>query len=200
MTEAASKIVSSIVSSLFDPSPIRFRDADERGVGPVRRACVSRQLEMQRLRRPLNRNAFLCGCLDYTEREAIEHLIVGLGNRHGSTTRVSAVVHVVGSEHRVGVPLGLQRQLDQWLNAGWDHEIIVFHNHPPNDVNVLFDNQPLASSPDRAILLSYYARPLVALKAFLDGGRIRFYLGENGFVREFRVPDVAGTLDGLRHP
>jgi hypothetical protein len=61
-------------------------------------------------------------------------------------------------------------------------------------LNVLFDNSPLPSGTDSGTLLAYYFRPLVALKGVFGGGRVRFYLGENGFVREFHTPDVVTLL------
>lgn len=63
---------------------------------------------------------------------------------------------------------------------------------------VLFDNSPLPSGTDRRTLLAYYLRPLVALKSAFGGGRVRFYLGENGFVREFHTPDVMTLLSADR--
>jgi len=188
------EIIGSAVASLFDPSPIRFKLADERGVLPVRRACGASGVECVSLRTPLNRNAFLCGCLDLTDGDSVEHLIVGFGKRQSSTTKVVEVGHVHGTETRVDIPEWLRSRIERWLGREHRTEVLVFHNHPPNALNVVFDNSPLPSGTDRSTLLAYYLRPSVALKAAFEGGRVRFYLGENGFVREFHTPDLVTLL------
>src|SRR5579872_6010623 len=137
-----------LVSSLLDPNPIDFRVADEKGVAPVRRACRFIAAELAVLRRPINRNAFLCGCLDVTDGEPVEHLIVGFGERRGTTTRVSGIAHAVGTANQVAIPIRVARQIDQWVARSLRMEVLIFHNHPRNEINALFDNTPLASSAD----------------------------------------------------
>lgn len=190
----------SVVSSLFDPAPIQFRSRDERGVPPVRRACQASDDGISRLRTALNRNAFLCGCLGFTERDRLEHLIVGFGNKSGSTTKVTEVAHILGQQTRVDFPAWLGSRLGQWLRSGHKCEAIVFHNHPPNDLNAAIDNAPLASSTDRRTLLKHFLQPFAALKGLTGGGRLRFYVGENGYVREFRTPDVLALLAMSQQP
>jgi hypothetical protein len=38
----------------------------------------------------VNRNALLIGCLEYADDKPEEHLIIGYGFRHGSTTKSKA--------------------------------------------------------------------------------------------------------------
>jgi hypothetical protein len=45
------------------------------------------------------------------------------------------------------------------------------------------------------MLVVKHFEPLVALKSLLGTGSIRFFLGENGFVREFKIPGVLQMLD-----
>ena len=85
--------IASIVSSAFDPNPVLFRPADEVGVGPVRRTCLKPLEAPHRLRIPLNRLAFLVVCMDFTEDETVEHLIIGLRSKYGATTTVGSIVH-----------------------------------------------------------------------------------------------------------
>jgi len=184
----------SVVASLFDPAPVQFTARDEQGVGPTRRACMATDDGISPLRRPLNRNAFLCGCLDFTEDELVEHLLVGFGTKRGSTTKVSEIAHVLGQAARVNFPPWLQSRLADWLSKDHEAEVVIFHNHPPNVLNAAVDNSPLASSTDRRTLLGQYLQPLIALKGLTGGGRVRYYLGENGFVREFRTPDAVAFL------
>jgi hypothetical protein len=84
----------------------------------------------------------------------------------------------------------------------WDHygqdqqnELLVFHNHPYNPLNFLFDNLPLASRADRLFLEARALNPPELTRRILRQGRIMFYLGENGYVKEFRLPSVMAVLD-----
>lgn len=158
-----------LFSSIFDPQPITFKAGDEAGVAPVRAACQKPVGAIYRLRTSLNRNAFLSGCLDYTEQEMIEHIIVGLGHKHGRTTKIEAVGHVVGATDKVSFPVSLHQAVRQHIASDHKAEALVFHNHPKNPMNVLIDNTPLASSTDRHTLLRYYVQPLIAIKTFMDG-------------------------------
>lgn len=186
-----------LISSSFDPQPITFRRDDERGVLPVRNVCQKAPTALHRFRSPLNRNAFLCGCLDSTEPEEIEHIIFGFGHRHGLTTKVTGAARVEGEANRVSIPDALQQAV--FKHVGSDHraEVLIFHNHPRNVLNIALDNHPLASGTDRETLLGYYVQPLVAVKSLMGGGRVRCYLGENGFVREFRTPNLLSLLNRL---
>lgn len=198
--ELLRSLFDSFFSSLFDPDPICFRGADECGVSPVRRMCQKPHGMVQELRRPLNRNAFLCGCLDFTEHEEIEHIIVGFGLKYGSTTKITDIAHITGIANRVGIPEDLREAIIRHIASDHRAEVLIFHNHPHNPLNVLFDNNPLASTTDRRTLLAYYAQPLIAIKSIMRGGRIRCYLGENGFVREFRTPNLLALIEELSIP
>jgi hypothetical protein len=187
----------SLFSSVFDPNPIWFRGADETGVIPVRNACRKAQGVPHQLKKALNRNAFLCGCLDYTEQESIEHLVVGFGQKHGSTTKVKAIAHAAGDSNNVGFPDTLRQAMEASLIGDFRAEVLLFHNHPRNPLHSLFDNVPLASSRDRQTMLDHLYNPLQIARSLMKGGRVRFYLGENGFVREFRTPDLLALIKTL---
>lgn len=191
------EILGSAISSAFDPQPIAFRQADEAGVHSVRSACQTTSNAIHRFRNPLNRNAFLCGCLDFTEHEAIEHLIVGFGHKHGRTTKVNRLAHVIGATNRVSIPEPIQQAIASHIKSDFNAEVLVFHNHPANLLSILFDNIPLGSSMDRQTVLLHLVQPLIAIKSLLGGGRVRYYLGENGFVREFHTPDLLRLLQVL---
>jgi hypothetical protein len=100
----------------------------------------------------------------------------------------------------VSIPEDLQTSIIRHVASSHRTEVLIFHNHPHNPLNVLFDNSPLASTTDRQTLLSYYAQPLVAIKSVMRGGRVQCYLGENGFVREFRTPNLLTLIDSLSVP
>lgn len=177
--------------SVLDPNPINFKRSDQGGVAPVKRMCLDAPHLVHSLKSPLNRNPFLFGCLRYTENDTREHLIIGFGDKFGSTTKVDGIAHVVGEPGHVTIPNLLAKDIRARVEKSHSSEILLFHNHPTNLINVAFDNKPLASKTDRETLIQFYLNPLVAIKALLSGGRVRCYLGENGMVREFRGPELA---------
>jgi hypothetical protein len=195
--ESLRSLLDTLISSAFDPNPIAFRETDERGTAPVRRACGKAPGVAHRLRAALNRNAFLCGSLDFTEHERIEHILLGFGQKFGQTTRVEQIAHVTGLPNEVRIPDSLQQAVVEHIHSDHRAEVLIFHNHPLNPANVLVDNTPLASGTDRETLLGYYLYPLIAIKSAMGGGRVRCYLGENGFVREFRTPNLLKLLERI---
>jgi hypothetical protein len=68
----------------------------------------------------VNRNAFLIGCLEYADDKPEEHLLIGYGFRHGSTTKVESLHHIIGQTGSVHLP-------DAVAHAMWDfygkHEV-----------------------------------------------------------------------------
>lgn len=190
-TQAIVDLVDAAISQILDPPPIQFREADESGVKPVRAACDGAYGTQHRLETEINRNAFLCGCLDFTDDEPIEHLIVGLGVRRGSTTKINGVIHLIGGKHSVSISPAVRESITRFVAQSHRAEVIVFHNHPPNPINVALDNLPVASRTDRDTLLRTLLTPIIATKMLMNGGSIRFYIGENGFVRQTRGPSVA---------
>ncbi|MDP3072302.1 MAG: hypothetical protein Q8N18_18570 [Opitutaceae bacterium] len=147
------------------------------------------------LRRTVNRNQFLAACYVETLKAPIEHLIVGLGLKHGRTTKISRVMHTVGSVRSVDFTPAMVAAIDAHYQSAHAAEVLLFHNHPHNPFNVLFDNLPVASATDRRLMLKYVLHPVHLAKAASGGGRVRFYIGENEFVGEFTQPH---WLDLLR--
>jgi len=189
------ELVGTLLSKGLDPKPIAFRAADEAGIGPVRAGCLKPRAELHRFRRELNRNAFLYGCAEFTGNAPVEHLIVGFGFRHGSTTVVERMAHAAGTESTVSIPDYVAKAISSYIRQEYANEVLLFHNHPRNAVNVVFDNTPLPSGADRRTLVSFYNDLTVMGKVLMGGGRVRFYIGENGYVQEFRSPDVLGVLE-----
>ena len=149
------QIARAVFASAFDHEPIRWKRADEAGVLPVKHQCQRWGAGPHSFGAPLNRNAFLLGCLDLTQHESVEHLVVGLGSRRGSTTQVKAVLHWVGNTHSVGVPEGLRENLWNYVTGGRDHRVIVFHNHPRSVLDTVFDALPIASVAERKGFAAY---------------------------------------------
>jgi len=134
------------LSSYFDPKPMDFRPTDAVGVLRVRRAINQSSGKFAALRPIVNRNAFLVGCLDYTEHSTIEHLIIGFGGRYGTTTKVSGLMHAVGNANSVAPTGAMLTAIENNLRSDFKTEVIIFHNHPRNWFNILFDNAPIASA------------------------------------------------------
>ncbi len=197
MTDMLTRGIGSALSFAFDPDPIVFKAADELGVGPVRRACKRPDGVHYILKNLLNRNAFLCGCLDFTEEEPIEHLVVGLGFKHGATTKVQAVAHSRGSESSVKIPPVTYSAIERHLKSGHHAEVLLFHNHPANPVRAILDNLPLASDADRRLWAAEFLKPERMIKTLLGGGRLRCFIGENGSVGEFRTPQLLDVLQSV---
>jgi hypothetical protein len=59
---------------------------------------------LTRFRSDVNRNAFLLGCGACADNMPEEHLIIGYGVRHGSTTKVEILHHVIGGARSVRLP------------------------------------------------------------------------------------------------
>ena len=179
--------------SCFEPAPIGGYYAGEL---PRVRAALARAEggKLARLRVKVNRNAFLIGCLKYTERKPHEHLIIGLGSRFPSTTKIESIHLSVGDEKSVGIPVMIAHMMWQHLRLHPKHELLIFHNHPLSFLNLLVDNLPLASRTDRRSLLARTSG--VEYPEGTPGdSRVRFYIGENGHVKEFRLPSLVNFPD-----
>jgi hypothetical protein len=194
MDDFLKELLETGTASLFDPNPIRFTRDHEPGIRPIKK-IVKNGAAPQKLKRELTRNQFLRGCLAATETESVEHLLVGLGDHQGSTTYIDTVLHVLGGPSSVSIPSSVGAAIQDWMVCEHFAEVIVFHNHPWNTLNALFNNIPLASTTDRQTLLANLLRPEHAIKALMGGGKVRFFLGENGQVREFVTPNLFQFLD-----
>lgn len=185
----------SFALSQLEPQPIRFTRMDELTVPRVRKAIArAKDGALARFGAAVNRNGFLCGCLDYTDNEPIEHLLVGYGHRFGATTRIHAIHHVRGNSDSVAISTGVCHAMWQHWALGCKSELIVFHNHPISTWSRLIDHLPLPSTVDRLTLERLALKPTQLLRTFFGKGRVLFYLGQNGFVRQFRLPNFQSIL------
>ena len=157
--------------------------------------CEIETDRLMQLNKVINRNDFIAGSYYLAGQADVEHLVVGLGSKHRNTVRVSHVYHGVGGTHSVSVPDWLARAIQTHVESSYGHEAFVLHNHPRNEINAVLDNLPLASSADRAMMVRNALRPITAIKSLMGGGRVRFFLVENGYVREFRTPNVVALWE-----
>ncbi len=191
-------VLSAAISQVLDPAPIRLTNGDSFCGRALLTAFRKDSTATLRLRTAIPRNAFLAACFDLTDHESREHLLVGFGVRRGSSTMVTRIVRCLGGSHSVSFPLELQREVAAFVRASHRNEALVFHNHPLNPLNTIFDNEPWASSQDRMVAMKHTAEPTMLVKTFTNGGRTRFYVAENGYVREFVGPDLLTLLKNLR--
>jgi hypothetical protein len=181
--------------SLFDPNPVTFTERHESGVAPLKRLLSKPTFQIQKLPRKLIRNAFLCGCLDYTEQQLVEHLIIGYGQKRLSTTDISHVQHFTGNENSVILPPMVFNSADIHCLRTKNSEVIVFHSHPRSWFNFVADNAPLPSTADRDTMLMAKLRPFQLIRSIFGTGGIRFFVGENGYVREIKMPNLITILN-----
>ena len=192
------ELLDSGISSIFDPAPVSFKPEHERGVPLLRKLLKGSSSRIQKLPKKLTRNSFLLGCLDFTENEPIEHLIIGYGTKKGIGTDIYQIQHLIGNESSVEIPDSIIKSINTHSYSVPKSEVVIFHNHPYNWLNALFDNTPLPSAADRQTMLKKkYLEPFQLIRSLLKLGGVRFYLGENGFVREIRTPSLLRMLVSL---
>jgi hypothetical protein len=201
--QANTKLIEDILLACLDKRPIDFGRVDEAEVGRAKRAIQkSNGPKLRSFRDPMNRNHFLCGCLDATEDKPEEHLIVGYGNSVGRTTAIGRVHHIVGAQRSVGIPDYVHREIIRHHAHRSTAEVVIFHNHPRTGlepawfyvVKALIRDLPIPSRADRMQLQNYAFSVLGIARQLTGQGGIRFYLGESGYVREFSLPLISTLI------
>ncbi len=162
----ALEIAESAILGWLEPKPIS--SCYENELERVRKAILrARDTKLARFRNQVNRNAFLVGCGEYTDGKAEEHLLIGYGFRHGSTTKVESLHRAVGGAGSVRLPDAMAHAMWDYYGQHEDNELLIFHNHPYNPLNFLLNNLPLTSRQDRLFLETRALHPhqLVRLAA-----------------------------------
>lgn len=194
-SEFLREVFYSEISSLFDPEA-RFSPEHKRNVRMVRNTLQKPLGRIHRLSKPILRNAFLYGCLEFTRSEPIEHLIVGFGRRRGGGTDIYEILHITGDTGSVPVPPALIQLIQAHAIQDRSHETILFHNHPPGWLNAILPLLPVASPADRRVMIKRkYFEPFFLLKNIFGHGTMRFYVAEQGKVKEIRWPYLKDVLD-----
>jgi len=189
----ALEITESAVLGCLEPMPVSGCYDDE--LPRVRRAILrARGGTLARFRDQVNRNAFLLGCGAYTDVKPEEHLLIGYGFRHGATTKVESLHHATGGAGSVRLPNAMALAMWDYYGQHEDNELLIFHNHPYSPLKFLRDHLPLASRQDRIFVETRALHPQQLLRRLLGRGRILFYLGENGYVKEFNLPSIIAML------
>ena len=183
------------ISSLFDPEA-RFKPEHKRNVRMVSNALQKPLGRIHKFSKPILRNSFLYACREFTRFEPIEHLIVGFGRRRGGGTNIYSLLHITGSEGSVPVPPALIQLIQAHAINDYSHETILFHNHPSNWLNAVLPLLPVASPADRRVMFKQkYFEPFFLFKNIFGHGTMRFYVAEQGHVKEIRWPYLKDVLD-----
>lgn len=196
----AREIVKNYLVSLFEPNVVNFSSVNELEVDRVNKAInIANGTTAARFNNGhVNRSSFLAGCLDVTNEEPIEHLIVGYGIKYRTTTKIASLHHVVGDKGAVNTTQRMSDAIRKQLTEVSKGEVLIFHNHPRWFLNSLLDNLPLASSKDRITATRLKLNWFQLIKNYLGNGDAKFYVGENGFVREFKLPPFDQLLELCR--
>lgn len=200
------KLIEAIILACLEKNPIDFQKVDETEVKRVR-AAVKRATTAKgaAFQYAITRKHFLCGCLDFTESLPEEHLIIGYGYRHGNTTIIERVHHAAGEQRRVSIPDYIRAEIRRHHFHRSDAEVIVFHNHPRTGdepewfytLKSLVQDLPIASNEDRRTLQHHAFNAAGLLRQLFGQGRVLFYLGESGFVKQFLLPPLIPFLEQL---
>ena len=184
------------LSSYLDPE-VGFRSEHKRNVRMVKNALEKPLGRIHKLSKPILRNSFLYGCVEFTRDEKVEHLVVGFGRRSGGGTNIYKLLHIVGNATSVPLPPALIRLIQAHALEGRSSEAIVFHNHPADWFNAIH-RMPLASTADRRLMVQKkFLEPFFLLKTVFGHGTMRFYVAERGRAREIKWPYLKDALDLL---
>lgn len=201
------EIIEALVLTCMEKNPIDFRSVDEKEVKRAL-AAIKRNSSTKpaALHFEVTRKHFLCACLDFTEKLAEEHLIVGYGYRYGSTTDILNIHHVGGQERFVSVPDYIRQEIQRHHFHRTDGEVVIFHNHPRTGnepewlytLKALISDIPIPSGMDRNQLQHHALNPVGLLRQLFGQGRVLFFLGESGLVKEFNLPRLMPFLEQMR--
>ena len=144
------------------------------------------------------RHTTLAGVWMFLEKDhQKEYLVSAFGRRKGDSGRRPAEfegLHVShGSEHSVQFSKLNLDYLEKHVENVHHAEILICHNHPRNlvsDLLSLIDWSPLPSNTDRETMYQFKHRAVERWLASVRFQSIRFYLVEDGRLREIQLPST----------
>ncbi len=203
-----SEVVTSKILTLFEPERETIPNVR---IGQSR--FISRKLAKSsddlfiRFPQCYGRNTTLAGIWMFLEKDhKREYLVTAFGKRKGSGVDRPAQfdgLHIShGVEHEVKFSATcidyFQKHIVEIDNA----EVLVCHNHPRNFVSDLLsqlvDWSPLPSNKDRETMYQFKYRAILNWLASGSFHNIRFFLVENGRLREIQLPSVDRVVNALR--
>jgi hypothetical protein len=194
--EVLIEILDTYIPTLIEPNPIQFQKRHKNISHSLKRHFNIKSKKILKLRKSMIRNQFLYNCLEFTNFEQIEYLILGYGTKRGVGTDIKQMQIILGDSNSVGISQTVENKIERWM-LDIKNEIVVFHNHPRYWVNALFKD-PLPSGTDRDTMFNYKLTANYIFRIFLQkGGGVKFYLGDNGKVREFKNPRLKRVIQAL---
>lgn len=193
-------LADSALSRELDPAPLRFLARDRKDSGVVTATLRALPDTWHKLQRQVSLYKFLYACRAYTGKLPVEYLVAALGYNKGQGLKLARLYYSVGNADSVAVPPELEAAIDAHLLSDHRAEAVVFHNHPPTLAQAIVNHGPLASRADRQVWLSWQQKLPLLVKRVFGGGRVHFYLGENGRVREFDAPSLRDVWEFLTNP
>lgn len=146
------------------------------------------------------RHTTLAGVWMFLEKDhEKEYLVTAFGRRKGRSLRGPSQfdgLHVSqGNQHAVNFSERSLGYLKEHIDKVRDAEVLIVHNHPRNFVSDLLsrlvDWDPLPSNTDRETMYQFKYESV--LRWLASGGfqSIKFYLVEDGRLREFQMPPTS---------
>jgi len=192
------EMIESKISLRFDTNSIPFKAIHKKEGKYFSKELLKGKIGLIKLHKIILRNSFLYGCLFFTNDKKNEHLIIGYGDRYGGGVDIQYYYHIVGSEDSINLS-NEEIVLGQIGSILPKKQLIVFHNHPMNNYTK-FVRTPIPSRMDRETLLHQkYLFPFQIIRKFTDEKEgMKFFLGENGKVIEYRTPAISSIFNLLR--
>jgi hypothetical protein len=181
-------LISIGLSKHIDSKPIKFNSRHIEEAVDFFFSIFTIKSNYIKLPKSILRNSFLKGCLELTKNLQVEFLIIGFGSKRASGTDIYSILYLVGNENSINIPEDVLNLISEMASIP-GNEVIVFHNHPKSQLNKVLKNDPWASFTDRkTILNTRLVQPFNILQSIIGWGEIKFFLGENGKVREISRP------------
>ena len=195
----------------YEPTLNHFR------VRPMNVAVIQRSLRslahdsFYRFPTPKARHDFLDAALRHlSPLRDHEELLVAFGKRQGLSrhagSRLEGIWRGVGSRDHVDFTPAAQSIIDKYISTVRRGEVIVVHNHPPNDIKglitLLAGWKPIPSTLDRKTALHYTLDALLNQLAGRSDTILRWYLVDAERLSEFFMPSlsqIVGVLGGARN-
>lgn len=153
------------------------------------------------------RHTTLAGIWMFLEKDhKREYLVTAFGKRRGRDIDRPAQfygLHIShGVEHNVKFSTACIDYFQKHIDGIGNAEILICHNHPRNFIKDLLsqitDWSPLPSNTDRETMYQFKYRAMIHWLASGNFRNIRFFLIENGGLREIQLPPANRVAKMLR--
>lgn len=199
----ASLAANAVLTNCEEPPLRRIRLSQPSNGAVVTRALRNaRPDSLTKFAKSKSRSAILLAAKNYlSSKTDHEELVVFFGKRRGDGAVFEGFWLNRGDRSGVGFTR-LALSTIQGVVMNDRSEIVIVHNHPPNDLKALlaswFGWRPLPSSADRETALAHNVPTWVWLLSDGFGPRLKWYLVDEGEIAEFYLPSVERCLELAR--